>query len=123
MTPPVSRLQGLDPLSPLPARHLPVVPPGHELPFGEYVQAMARELAANRHKGDRADWRAQDPRVLVGEILYHAAKLSYALRQFQQGEGPAGDVLEFAADVGNTALMAADAAGVLEARAAEESAA
>jgi uncharacterized protein YcaQ len=117
MTPPVTRLQGLDSLSPLPAGAGRLMPPmhnaDHEAPFGEYVRAMARELEANRHKGDRTGWLAQDPRVLVSEVLYHAAKLSYALRQFQQGDGPPERVLEFAADVGNTALMVADAAGVL----------
>ena len=93
----------------LPAMHNP----DHEAPFEAFVQAMADELRANAHKGDRAAWLQDDPWVLVSEVLYHAAKLSYALRQYRQGDGPAERVLEFAADTANMAMMVADSAGVL----------
>lgn len=85
----------------------------HDEPFAAFVAAMADELRANQHKGDRAAWTQVDPRVLVSEVLYHAAKLSYALRQHRQGDGPAQSVVEFAADTANMALMVADSAGVL----------
>lgn len=82
-----------------------------------FHNAMLRELEANAHKGGRGGdrgWKAQDYRILVGEVLYHAAKLSYAARQLAQGDGEPEQVLEFAADTANMALMVADSLGVLD---------
>jgi hypothetical protein len=111
---------GIDPLSPIPGtavaapRVLPRLhAPDYEAPFDAYVRALARELEANHHKDGRAEWCAQAPGVLVSEVLYHAAKLIYAVRALQRGDGSAEPVLEYAADVGVLAMMAADAAGVL----------
>jgi hypothetical protein len=87
--------------------------PDHDAPFAAMVQAMADELRANRHKGDRAGWLTMSGREAVSEVLYHAAKLAYALRQFERGEGEGRQVLEFAADVANCSMMVADVAGVL----------
>lgn len=95
---------------PLPPMHNP----DHDQPFAAFVQAMADELAANAHKGDRAGWLTMTYREAVGEVLYHAAKLTYAARQYDQGDGPAEKIREFAADVANCSMMVADICGVLE---------
>lgn len=79
-----------------------------------FTKRMRTELASNAHKGDRPGWLSAGSREMVAEVLYHAAKLSYALRQAEQGDGDPDKVLEFAADVGNCAMMVADCAGVLE---------
>lgn len=73
-----------------------------------FLRLMATELAANDHKGNRPGWLKMSSRDAVAELLYHAAKLSYAVRQFEQGDGPIEDVCEFAADCGNCALMVLD---------------
>lgn len=77
--------------------------------FGE----MMSELASNAHKGDRPGWLSMTSRDAISEVLYHAAKLAYATRQFEQGDGTPEKVREFAADVANCAMMVADIAGVL----------
>lgn len=53
------------------------------------------------------------PEKRVSELLYHVAKLTYAQRQYLQGDGPAEQVVELAADVGNCALMVVDGLGLL----------
>lgn len=78
-----------------------------------FVRRMAEELAANSHKGDRHGWKSAGAKVMVTEVTYHTAKLMYALRQYEQGDGDWEDVLEFAADTANCSLMVADCAGVL----------
>lgn len=88
--------------------------PAHGDVFAAFVQAMADELRANAHKGDRAGWLTMNEREAVSEVLYHAAKLAYAARKFKRGEETAQSVREFAADVANCALMVADVCGVLE---------
>lgn len=116
---PDSRPDGATPLASPAGQsgHLPpdltVHAPDVAAPFRAFAGAMVRELAANRHKGDRAGWQQMNGREAVNEVLYHAAKLSYALRQYEQGDGPADKILEFAADIGNCAMMVADVAGVL----------
>jgi hypothetical protein len=73
-----------------------------------FTVLMATELASNRDKGDRPGWLMMSPGEAIGEVLYHAAKLSYAARQFGQGDGSIEQVREFAADVANCALMTLD---------------
>lgn len=82
--------------------------------FEAFVLRMARELATNSHKGDRPGWRRAGSREMVSEVLYHAAKLTYAVRQYEQGDGELEKVREFAADVGNCALMVADCCDAFE---------
>lgn len=87
---------------------------GDACPCCEFASAMLAEIRANAHKGGRCGlggWIASDYRVLVGEVLYHAAKLSYAARQLAQGDGDRAKVLEFAADTANMAMMVADNLG------------
>lgn len=95
----------------MPAMHNP----DHVEPFETFVRAMADELRANAHKGDRAGWLTMSSREAVSEVLYHAAKLSYACRQHLQEEGELTKVREFAADVANCAMMVADIHGGLRA--------
>jgi hypothetical protein len=71
-----------------------------------FVVAMAHELESNQYKGDPADTAALDH---VRELLYHAMKLYMAVLW---GHRPG--VLEYAADCGNHAWMAAHAAGCLD---------
>ncbi|HEY4452362.1 MAG TPA: hypothetical protein VGN13_12305 [Solirubrobacteraceae bacterium] len=80
---------------------------------------MASELRANVEKGGRGGpygWLGMTPDQRIAELLYHVAKLTYAQRQFLQGDGDASAVLEFAADCGNCALMVVDGLGVLGVR-------
>lgn len=94
----------------MPAIHAPEITPV----FRRFVRAMADELRANEHKGDRLGWLTMDERQAVSEVLYHAAKLAYAARKFKRGAAAPAVVLEYAADVANCALMVADVCGVLE---------
>lgn len=77
------------------------------LPFDELVDkfaaAMKREYVANSHKNldDPPNWTKIDPRLLVNDMLYHAAKFSLAMK-----EGRSEKVQEYAADVGCMILMA-----------------
>jgi hypothetical protein len=87
----------------LPALHNPTI----QRPFAAFVQAMADELRANAHKGDRAGWLTMNRKEAVAEVLYHAAKLAYAAAHDDD------EILEFAADVANCALMVADVCDAL----------
>ncbi len=82
-----------------------------------FVAQLENELRENAHKGGRGGpggWVAgMTPDKRINELLYHVAKLSYAQRQYLQGDGDAEQVREFAADVGNCALMVADGLGLL----------
>lgn len=71
-----------------------------------FYDVMAHELEANRLKGDPAQVPALDH---VAELLYHACKLYMALRFGQRKAA-----LEYAADCGNHAWMAAESASVLD---------
>lgn len=87
-----------------------------------YVEAMSHELKDNAHKGD---WLTVDPEFdhieddlpptrlkpheLLGDLLYHAAKLGMAMRS-----GDKQAVLEYAADVGNCAWFCADSFEALD---------
>lgn len=71
-----------------------------------FYDVMAHELEANAHKGDPASVPALEH---AAELLYHAAKLYMALRFGQRKAA-----LEYAADCGNHAWMAAESAGVLD---------
>lgn len=71
-----------------------------------FYDVMAHELEANAHKGDAAD---QPALAHVKELFYHAAKLYMAVL-FGQREA----ALEYAADCGNHAWMAAESAHVLD---------
>lgn len=87
------------------------------LAVDRFTRAMRRELEANAHKGGRSGDRgwisSMTPEKRVSELLYHVAKLAYAQRQYLQGDGTSEQVVEFAADVGNCALMVADGLGLL----------
>jgi hypothetical protein len=71
-----------------------------------FARVMEHELKCNAHKGDPRERTALEH---VCELLYHAAKLYMALR-FTHREA----ALEYAADCGNHAWMAAQAANVLD---------
>lgn len=72
--------------------------------FDSFVERMKIELEANAHKGDQGSWANVSPEVLWNDMMYHAAKLIYAIKH-----GEAGKVEEFAADVANMAMMVRDA--------------
>jgi hypothetical protein len=74
--------------------------------LGVFMMAMAHELEANAHKGQPEDQAAIEH---VRELIYHACKLYMAVR-FGHREA----TLEYAADCGNHAWMAASAAGTLD---------
>lgn len=80
---------------------------GHQ-EIDQFADAMRRELAANEHKGD---WKADGGVDLFEDLLYHAAKLGLAL-----GTQNRAAVNEYAADVGNLAMMVADVWGALDAQ-------
>ena len=76
--------------------------------FGLFAQAMDRELRANRNKGGPAAWREDGSQRMLTELTYHQGKLANAVQR-----GNVHEVLEFAADVANLAMMVADAHGAL----------
>jgi len=69
-----------------------------------FAQEMQRELDANSRKGEPGSWKYVDPDILWNDLMYHAAKMIYAMKH---GEGERVD--EFAADVANMAMMTRDA--------------
>lgn len=71
-----------------------------------FYDVMAHELELNCHKGDPTE---QSALTHVAELFYHAAKLYMALRFGQRKAA-----LEYAADCGNHAWMAAESAHVLD---------
>lgn len=79
------------------------------LEIAQFSLAMSNEALANAHKGH---WKDNDADVAhhVKELLYHAAKLMTAAEV-----GDKAAVLEYAADVANHAMFAADIAGALDA--------
>jgi hypothetical protein len=79
-----------------------------------FVMRMAQEMAANSHKGNRAGWKEVGTRYMISEVTYHTAKLMYALRQYEQGDGLPDKVLEFAADTANCCMIVVDCADVIE---------
>jgi ribosomal protein L34E len=85
--------------------------------FGSVMKA---ELRANARKGGRggpAGWKqGMSHGERVAELHYHASKLTYAERQYRNRTEytPGGlKVVEFAADVGNCAMMILDGHGLL----------
>lgn len=70
-----------------------------------FTNAMQHELEANAHKGD---WRDVTSAEVVHEVLYHAVKLALAL-----AAGHKRAVLEYSADVANSALIAAHSSDAL----------
>lgn len=89
------------------------IPPGDPrraaVEITKFSKAMSNEAQANAHKGH---WKDNDADVAhhVKELLYHAAKLMTAAEV-----GDKSAVLEYAADVANHAMFAADIAGALDA--------
>lgn len=76
--------------------------------FDRYVEQMWVEIQANAHKGH---WRSLTSSDLMAEIYYHCAKLDYALRHQNPELGkrvPRDEIREFAADIGNMAMMLYD---------------
>lgn len=89
----------------------------HEKETAERFYAfMIEELAANAEKGNRVGWLQMSPAQAVAELLYHAGKLSLAVREVGSGKAPdprtsgfsIADVREYAAGVANCALMVLD---------------
>lgn len=86
-----------------------------------FIALMARELAANANKGNRAGWLQMTPTQAQAEISYHLGKLALAVREVFGDRPPdprtsgfsADDVDEFGADVANCALMLLDVLGRL----------
>lgn len=93
------------------------------------VDAYARAMKAQLQRPENAektDWEDGDHVVLMNDVWYHAAKLLKATRALeahqQDSFGTDPDtrqallraVLEFAADVGNCAMIVADVTGALE---------
>lgn len=70
-----------------------------------FVALMAKELAANSHKGDREGWLGMTPRQALSEVEYHFYKLDRAIDD--------DSTKEHAADVANCAMMLLDAMGLL----------
>lgn len=72
------------------------------------ARAMRHELDENHGKGD---WKALEDVDLVDEVFYHSIKLALAMN----AEGPhEAEVLEYAADVANSAMFCADQYGALD---------
>ena len=69
-----------------------------------FADAMKHEYNANLHKPGRDQWITWDPRLLINDALYHAAKMSLAMK-----EGRDEKVQEYAADTANIMLMALEA--------------
>lgn len=57
-----------------------------------FVQRMQVELQANAHKGPHGSWKGIPAEVLWNDLMYHAAKLIYAMKHHEHDQ-----VLEFAA--------------------------
>lgn len=98
--------------------------------FEQFIANMAKELRANAAKGDRTGpggWLEIDRKAASYELFDHAAKLHLALKELDRFREIARDngvtgyavaraerlVREYAADLANVALIAADAAGAL----------
>lgn len=87
-------------------------------PTWPYVLAFAlemeRQLAANRHKGDREGWVHDEPHDLLAQVNRNARELGAALFDRDAGSDRGADILRRAVNVANFAMMTADAAGVLQ---------
>lgn len=75
----------------------------------KYAVLMQRELKSNEWKNAQEHWTMTDARVHVGQLYYHVGKLHHALLSDE-----AQDVVEYAADVGNVAMMVLDALALLD---------
>lgn len=71
-----------------------------------FAEQMENKLAENRHKGDAAGWRGMTIDQLQARLFEEAHELIVAI---QTGQSPDAVIRE-AADVGNFAMMIADAA-------------
>jgi NTP pyrophosphatase (non-canonical NTP hydrolase) len=84
-----------------------------ESPTSEYVERFAalmeRQLAANRHKGNRPGWLGESFDFLKSRLCDEVAEL------FDQitCDGSSGDIAKEAADVANFCMFLADKAGGL----------
>lgn len=94
-----------------------------------YARAMKAQLMRPEN-AEKTDWDDGDHVELMNDVWYHAAKLLKATRALQsyQEASPANGmltqeeteknlrraILEFAADVGNCAMIVADVTGALE---------
>lgn len=80
-----------------------------------FAVLMRAELVENRRKGELAQESTVTESVL--EIYRHVAKLDHAVRMYQSGQigasGSALKVQEFAADIGNCALLLLIRLGIL----------
>jgi NTP pyrophosphatase (non-canonical NTP hydrolase) len=72
-----------------------------------FHKAMNRKLIINQHKGNRSGWLKDAPLALLERLKEETAELEQAIISKN------GDVLGEAADVGNFAMMVADACGAL----------
>jgi hypothetical protein len=73
-----------------------------------FAALMRREMWANRRKGSRAEWRRARPWDMVGELLYHVAKVSASVKA-----GDIDNARQHVADIGNEAMILADCMGLL----------
>lgn len=96
-------------LPPGAARHIEPSIPVEVSPTYRYVVAFGRimemKLQKNRHKGDRNGWSAADPVALLGRVKQELTELLVAVFHGESDEAVAKE----AADVGNMAMMVADA--------------
>lgn len=75
-----------------------------------FASEMEAKLCENDHKGGREEWRTRDPLVLLAYLKIEVAELELELR------APTREprlIAREAADVGNIAMMVADACGAL----------
>ncbi len=88
-----------------------------------FARAMEQQLAREENQ-EKGDWEGADVPALMNEVWYHAAKLLKATEALDKWDGFGRDpstgedlkraLLEFAADVGNCAMIIADVTGALQ---------
>ncbi len=77
--------------------------------FFRFIAQMSAELKANEGKGDFEKKTEADTLLLLDEIRWHEAKLSFAIKARNRKE-----ILEFTADCANILMMIAIAYKALE---------
>ena len=93
-----------------------------------FADLMEKKLAQNRHKGDRDGWALDAPLALLKRLKEEVRELEDVLKRQRANQddgldhGPTGAaerraVVGEAADVANFAMMIADVAGGLKAKA------
>jgi hypothetical protein len=85
---------------------------GHRL-VDTYAEWMKNELSENWIKGDREVWTNYSMDECFSEIRYHLDKLENAVAMNSDGSNN-DQVKEYAADVGNCAMIFLDVLGLIE---------